>query len=77
MTCTVKNCEAYVSPSLRQRFPAGDCVTFSGKDCLCQRCTRPKSPTPNNVRYPSSKFSFMELNVQEKDFLFLLKNIDS
>ncbi|XP_074519193.1 actin-binding LIM protein 1-like [Halichoeres trimaculatus] len=44
----------FVCTICKQRFPAGDCVTFSGKDCLCQRCTRPKSPTPNNVRYPSN-----------------------
>ncbi|CAJ1080900.1 actin-binding LIM protein 1-like [Xyrichtys novacula] len=44
----------FVCTLCKQRFPAGDCVTFSGKDCLCQRCIRPMSPTPNNVRYPSN-----------------------
>ncbi|XP_060883968.1 actin-binding LIM protein 1-like isoform X10 [Labrus mixtus] len=44
----------FVCTLCRQRFPAGDCVTFSGKDCLCQRCIRPISPTPNNVSYPSN-----------------------
>ncbi|KAM8837778.1 actin-binding LIM protein 1-like isoform 4-T4 [Spinachia spinachia] len=33
----------------KEPFPAGDCVTFSGKDCLCQRCVPPPSPTPNGV----------------------------
>uniref|UniRef100_UPI0037E98140 actin-binding LIM protein 1-like n=1 Tax=Semicossyphus pulcher TaxID=241346 RepID=UPI0037E98140 len=44
----------FVCTNCKQRFPAGDCVTFSGKDCLCQRCIRPMSPTPNNVSYPSN-----------------------
>nr|XP_046233248.1 actin-binding LIM protein 1-like isoform X3 [Scatophagus argus] len=38
----------------KQAFPAGECVTFSGKDCLCQRCIQPVSPTPNGCRYPSN-----------------------
>lgn len=41
--------------SLRQPFPAGDRVTFSGKNCLCQRCIRPVSPTPKDIRRSSSK----------------------
>uniref|UniRef100_A0AAQ6ILB4 Actin binding LIM protein 1b n=1 Tax=Anabas testudineus TaxID=64144 RepID=A0AAQ6ILB4_ANATE len=38
----------FVCTICKQPFPAGDCVTFSGKDRLCQRCSRPVSPTPNN-----------------------------
>ncbi|KAA8581674.1 hypothetical protein FQN60_003255 [Etheostoma spectabile] len=35
----------FVCTVCKQPFPAGDCVTFSGKDCLCQRCIQPASPT--------------------------------
>lgn len=41
---------------LRQPFPAGDCVTFSGKDCLCQRCIKPMSPTPNGIKQSNSRW---------------------
>ncbi|XP_044034458.1 actin-binding LIM protein 1-like isoform X6 [Siniperca chuatsi] len=44
----------FVCSICKQHFPAGDCVTFSGKDCLCQHCIRPVSPTPNNISYPSN-----------------------
>ncbi|XP_051274360.1 actin-binding LIM protein 1-like isoform X4 [Dicentrarchus labrax] len=44
----------FVCTLCKQAFPAGDCVTFSGKDCLCQHCIRPVSPTPNDIRYPSN-----------------------
>ncbi|XP_049419152.1 actin-binding LIM protein 1-like isoform X4 [Epinephelus fuscoguttatus] len=44
----------FVCTICKQPFPAGDCVTFSGKDCLCQRCIRPMSPTPNNIRCSSN-----------------------
>ncbi|KAF3853485.1 hypothetical protein F7725_014173 [Dissostichus mawsoni] len=37
----------FVCTGCKQPFPAGDCVTFSGKDCLCQRCIRPVSPVLN------------------------------
>uniref|UniRef100_A0A8C1R2M2 Actin binding LIM protein 1a n=1 Tax=Cyprinus carpio TaxID=7962 RepID=A0A8C1R2M2_CYPCA len=30
----------------RRPFPAGDRVTFNGKDCLCQHCAEPMSPGP-------------------------------
>uniref|UniRef100_A0A8C2Z6M5 Actin binding LIM protein 1 n=1 Tax=Cyclopterus lumpus TaxID=8103 RepID=A0A8C2Z6M5_CYCLU len=39
----------FVCTVCKQPFPAGDFVTFSGKECLCQRCIRPSSPTPNDV----------------------------
>ncbi|XP_056222935.1 actin-binding LIM protein 1-like isoform X3 [Seriola aureovittata] len=38
----------------KQPFPAGDCVTFNGKDCLCQRCIRPVTPTPNDINHSSN-----------------------
>uniref|UniRef100_A0A8C6TG59 Actin binding LIM protein 1b n=1 Tax=Neogobius melanostomus TaxID=47308 RepID=A0A8C6TG59_9GOBI len=34
----------FVCTICKQPFPAGDCVTFSGKECICQRCLRPLSP---------------------------------
>ncbi|XP_033986758.1 actin-binding LIM protein 2 isoform X2 [Trematomus bernacchii] len=37
------------SVALRQPFPAGDRVTFNGKECICQKCTEPlpaSSPAP-------------------------------
>lgn len=43
---------------LRQPFAAGDCVTFSGKDCLCQRCMKPVTPAPNATSYSSSECIF-------------------
>ncbi|MEQ2231103.1 Actin-binding LIM protein 2, partial [Ilyodon furcidens] len=33
----------------KQPFPAGDRVTFNGKECICQKCTQPlpaNSPAP-------------------------------
>ncbi|KAF3842324.1 hypothetical protein F7725_024275 [Dissostichus mawsoni] len=35
-------------PALRP-FPAGDRVTFNGKDCLCQYCVEPMSPGPKDI----------------------------
>ncbi|XP_029312170.1 actin-binding LIM protein 1-like isoform X1 [Cottoperca gobio] len=37
----------FVCTACKQPFPAGDCVTFSGKNCLCQRCIQPVSPAPS------------------------------
>uniref|UniRef100_A0A8C8DLC9 Actin binding LIM protein 1 n=1 Tax=Oryzias sinensis TaxID=183150 RepID=A0A8C8DLC9_9TELE len=42
----------FVCSICKKPFPAGDCVTFRGKDCLCQRCVEPVSP-PNQITYPS------------------------
>ncbi|XP_024141527.1 actin-binding LIM protein 1 isoform X5 [Oryzias melastigma] len=42
----------FVCSICKQPFPAGDCVTFRGKDCLCQRCVEPVSP-PNQINYPN------------------------
>ncbi|KAJ7984646.1 hypothetical protein DPEC_G00356920 [Dallia pectoralis] len=36
----------FVCTICKRPFPAGDRVTFNGKDCLCQRCIQPTSPTP-------------------------------
>ncbi|XP_019126637.1 actin-binding LIM protein 1 isoform X3 [Larimichthys crocea] len=44
----------FVCTICKRPFPAGDCVTFSGKDCLCQRCNRPVSFTPNDHKYSSN-----------------------
>uniref|UniRef100_A0A8D0DDI1 Actin binding LIM protein 1b n=1 Tax=Sander lucioperca TaxID=283035 RepID=A0A8D0DDI1_SANLU len=44
----------FVCTFCKQPFPAGDCVTFSGKDCLCQRCIQPMSPTPNGISCSSN-----------------------
>ncbi|XP_037836758.1 actin-binding LIM protein 1 isoform X3 [Kryptolebias marmoratus] len=37
----------------KRPFPAGDCVTFRGKDCLCQCCNEPTSPS-NQITPPSN-----------------------
>nr|XP_046235921.1 actin-binding LIM protein 2 isoform X9 [Scatophagus argus] len=31
----------FVCTSCKQPFPAGDRVTFNGKECVCQKCTQP------------------------------------
>ncbi|TNM93389.1 hypothetical protein fugu_001565 [Takifugu bimaculatus] len=39
----------FVCSSCKQPFPAGDRVTFNGKECVCQKCTQPlpaNSPAP-------------------------------
>ncbi|XP_024143389.1 actin-binding LIM protein 2 isoform X13 [Oryzias melastigma] len=39
----------FVCSSCKQPFPAGDRVTFNGKECICQKCTQPlpaNSPAP-------------------------------
>ncbi|XP_067435198.1 actin-binding LIM protein 2 isoform X12 [Thunnus thynnus] len=39
----------FVCASCKQPFPAGDRVTFNGKECICQNCTQPlpaNSPAP-------------------------------
>ncbi|XP_028284542.1 actin-binding LIM protein 2 isoform X8 [Parambassis ranga] len=39
----------FVCASCKQPFPAGDRVTFNGKECICQNCTHPlpaNSPAP-------------------------------
>lgn len=42
----------------RRPFPAGDRVTFNGKDCLCQYCAQPTSPGPTkDITGPSSESS--------------------
>ncbi|XP_042625368.1 actin-binding LIM protein 1-like isoform X8 [Cyprinus carpio] len=36
----------FVCTICKKPFPAGDRVTFNGKDCLCQYCAEPMSPGP-------------------------------
>ncbi|XP_063046940.1 actin-binding LIM protein 1a [Engraulis encrasicolus] len=40
------NC--FVCTICKRPFPAGDRVTFNGKDCLCQNCVTPMSPGPKD-----------------------------
>ncbi|XP_026102892.1 actin-binding LIM protein 1-like isoform X22 [Carassius auratus] len=44
----------FVCTVCKRPFPAGDRVTFNGKDCLCQRCIRPTSPTPKDISASSN-----------------------
>ncbi|XP_047465781.1 actin-binding LIM protein 1-like isoform X3 [Mugil cephalus] len=44
----------FVCTLCKQPFPAGDRVTFNGKECLCQRCMEPVSPAADDVHNPSS-----------------------
>ncbi|XP_048060482.1 actin-binding LIM protein 1a isoform X10 [Megalobrama amblycephala] len=45
----------FVCTICKRPFPAGDRVTFNGKDCLCQYCAEPMSPGPTkDVAGPSS-----------------------
>uniref|UniRef100_A0A8C2E8W8 Actin binding LIM protein 1a n=1 Tax=Cyprinus carpio TaxID=7962 RepID=A0A8C2E8W8_CYPCA len=45
----------FVCTICKRPFPAGDRVTFNGKDCLCQHCAEPMSPGPTkDVVGPSS-----------------------
>ncbi|XP_030578416.1 actin-binding LIM protein 2 isoform X8 [Archocentrus centrarchus] len=39
----------FVCTSCKQPFPAGDRVTFNGKECICQKCTQ---PLPANTPAP-------------------------
>ncbi|CAL9688153.1 unnamed protein product [Knipowitschia caucasica] len=39
----------FVCTVCKRPFPAGDRVTFNGKDCLCQYCIEPMSPGPKDV----------------------------
>ncbi|CAL8326664.1 unnamed protein product [Lota lota] len=34
----------FVCATCKQPFPAGDRVTFNGKECICQQCTQPLAP---------------------------------
>ncbi|KAG7492465.1 hypothetical protein MATL_G00014700 [Megalops atlanticus] len=44
----------FVCTLCKRPFPAGDRVTFNGKDCLCQRCVQPLSPCPKDVTSSSN-----------------------
>ncbi|XP_054885965.1 actin-binding LIM protein 1-like isoform X6 [Poeciliopsis prolifica] len=39
----------FVCTICKRPFPAGDRVTFNGKDCLCQYCVEPTSPGPKDI----------------------------
>ncbi|XP_062422468.1 actin-binding LIM protein 1a isoform X5 [Pungitius pungitius] len=39
----------FVCTICKRPFPAGDRVTFNGKDCLCQYCVEPMSPGPKEI----------------------------
>uniref|UniRef100_A0A8B9KGT7 Actin binding LIM protein 1b n=1 Tax=Astyanax mexicanus TaxID=7994 RepID=A0A8B9KGT7_ASTMX len=39
----------FVCTICKRPFPAGDRVTFNGKDCLCQHCVQPMSPPPKDI----------------------------
>nr|XP_021335768.1 actin-binding LIM protein 1 isoform X32 [Danio rerio] len=44
----------FVCTVCKRPFPAGDRVTFNGKDCLCQRCVQPTSPTSKDISASSN-----------------------
>ncbi|XP_055360643.1 actin-binding LIM protein 1-like isoform X2 [Betta splendens] len=44
----------FACTACRRPFPAGGRVTFSGSDRLCQRCSRPASPTPGRFSRSSN-----------------------
>ncbi|KAF7204623.1 transcript variant X2 [Nothobranchius furzeri] len=44
----------FVCTVCKKPFPAGDCVTFRGKDCLCQRCTGPTSSSSYQISCPNN-----------------------
>ncbi|GAA6110288.1 actin-binding LIM protein 1 isoform X2 [Tachysurus ichikawai] len=44
----------FVCTICKRPFPAGDRVTFNGKDCLCQRCIQPMSPPPKDISASSN-----------------------
>nr|XP_014343505.1 PREDICTED: actin-binding LIM protein 1 isoform X3 [Latimeria chalumnae] len=46
------NC--FVCTICKRPFPAGDRVTFNGKDCLCQHCVQPMSSSPKEITNSSN-----------------------
>uniref|UniRef100_A0AAY4AZE5 LIM zinc-binding domain-containing protein n=1 Tax=Denticeps clupeoides TaxID=299321 RepID=A0AAY4AZE5_9TELE len=44
----------FVCTICKRPFPAGDRVTFNGKDCLCQHCVQPMCPTPKDISMSSN-----------------------
>ncbi|XP_041116653.1 actin-binding LIM protein 1-like isoform X24 [Polyodon spathula] len=44
----------FVCTICKRPFPAGDRVTFNGKDCLCQLCVQPMSPSPKDISSSSN-----------------------
>ncbi|XP_048465162.1 actin-binding LIM protein 1 [Rhincodon typus] len=41
--------KCFVCSICKRPFPAGDRVTFNGKDCLCEHCAQPKSSSPKEI----------------------------
>ncbi|XP_051883456.1 actin-binding LIM protein 1 isoform X7 [Pristis pectinata] len=41
--------KCFVCSICKRPFPAGDRVTFNGKECLCERCAQPKSSSPKEI----------------------------
>uniref|UniRef100_A0A3B4G6Z6 Actin binding LIM protein 1 n=1 Tax=Pundamilia nyererei TaxID=303518 RepID=A0A3B4G6Z6_9CICH len=48
----------FVCTICKRPFPAGDRVTFNGKDCLCQYCVEPMSPGPKDILGSSSEYFY-------------------
>ncbi|XP_062860023.1 actin-binding LIM protein 1 [Trichomycterus rosablanca] len=44
----------FVCTICKRPFPAGDRVTFNGKDCLCQHCIQPMSPPSKDISASSN-----------------------
>ncbi|XP_039631765.1 actin-binding LIM protein 1 isoform X24 [Polypterus senegalus] len=44
----------FVCTICKRPFPAGDRVTFNGRDCLCQRCVQPMSSSPKDISSSSN-----------------------
>uniref|UniRef100_A0A3Q4HE51 Actin binding LIM protein 1a n=1 Tax=Neolamprologus brichardi TaxID=32507 RepID=A0A3Q4HE51_NEOBR len=59
----------FVCTICKRPFPAGDRVTFNGKDCLCQYCVEPMSPGPKDILGSSSEYFY-----KKKRFKSDLKN---
>nr|XP_032806510.1 actin-binding LIM protein 1-like isoform X11 [Petromyzon marinus] len=47
--------QCFVCAVCRCPFPAGDRVTFNGKDCLCQRCIQPVATNAKDIGASTSK----------------------
>ncbi|XP_048406684.2 actin-binding LIM protein 1 [Stegostoma tigrinum] len=41
--------KCFVCSICKRPFPAGDRVTFNGRDCLCEHCAQPKSLSPKEL----------------------------
>ncbi|TST98572.1 Actin-binding LIM protein 1 [Bagarius yarrelli] len=55
----------FVCTVCKRPFPAGDRVTFNGKDCLCQYCAEPMSPVPSkDITGPGNGAPYCEKDYQ-------------